>query len=168
MKEHILKLKERWVQLANRERKVLILGGAALIFFAAYQLIWAPIFTSINDLRKKISTEQSLLGWMQTANQEMNQFAKRPRKKSNTPSLMTLLSETQKEIQILGLNKSLKQLKQINHQSIAMHFQKAPFDEIITLLINLNKNQSVDITQMTVNKTNVPGLVNAEVILVLS
>jgi general secretion pathway protein M len=165
-KEAQEKAKTWWAQLAQREQRMLTIGGIAAAFFILYAGIWMPIANHLADMRTAIVKDQKTLQWMQSADKEISSLegqSKQQQAKSVTP--VELLSIMQKTIEEAGLTLALKQAKQAAGNAIVMHFQKADFDRLMALLIITLKEQNVTVTQFSSTATKTPGVVNADVTL---
>lgn len=163
MNGRLVKLKEWWNALAEREKRMLTIGSFSTAIFLFYALIWSPYLNRVTDLRKQILTQQKTLSWMQTADKEIRKLESEHTPKAVTLSPVELLAYLQKQIADSGLTAA--QLKQISNDSVQMQFQKVDFDRLIGFLIKVAQEQSVTITQMSAIADVSPGVVNAEVTL---
>jgi general secretion pathway protein M len=167
MKERWVKLQEWWLNLALREKQAVALGGLLLGLFILYQFIWTPYLNQITAMRTRIQTEQKTLRWMQAADKEISKLSGQSKNKSQSITPVIVLGLLQKQINHVGLEQNLTQLKQATNESIELHFQKVVFDKLITFLTSVIKEQSVSIAQLSVSAENTPGIVNADIILKL-
>ena len=168
MKEAWGKLKEWWLTLALREKQAVALGGALLGLFIFYQFMWMPYLHYVDAMRVRIKTQEKTLVWMQAADKEINKIESQSKNKSKSLTPVILLGFLQKQINQAGLEQNLTQLKQATNESIELHFQKVAFDKLIMFLIAVIREQSVMLTQMSVTtEKNIPGMVNADIILKL-
>ncbi|WP_172622693.1 type II secretion system protein GspM [Aquicella siphonis] len=164
-----MKAKEWWMSLAARERQAMTAAGALLVLFIIYQWIWSPYLEYVNQLRKRIASDQETLVWMQAADQEIQKIESQSKGKAKSSSPVALLSQIQKQINQAGLDQSLSQLKQASNDSIEVHFQKVDFEKLMTLLVKILKEQSVSVTQFSVTASDeTTGIVNADMIIKLS
>ncbi len=58
-------------------------------------------------------------------------------------------------------------LKQINDKQISLHLKKIEFDQFMRLLIDVMQKYQINIEQINAVADNSPGVVNADVILIL-
>lgn len=165
MKESWVKLKEWWSSLAIRERQALMLLSGFLSIFLIYACVWSPLYNAANTKRNRITADQKILDWMVTADKEIQQLEHESHGTGKTVSPVVLLGVLQKQINHAELEQQLVQLKQINNDSVEMHFQKVAFDKVITLLSDLIKEENVTITQMSATAEKAPGLVDVDVTL---
>lgn len=169
MKENWIKAKEWWSTLAAREKAAMTAGVAAAILFIVYQWVWSPFLEHVNQMRKRIVSDQETLAWMQSADQEIKKIESQAGSKTKAVSPVELLSRIQKQINQAGLEQSLSQLKQASNDSIEVHFQKVDFEKLMALLVDILKQQSVSVTQFSViSSGESTGIVNADMIFKLS
>ncbi|OGT38534.1 MAG: hypothetical protein A3F11_04575 [Gammaproteobacteria bacterium RIFCSPHIGHO2_12_FULL_37_14] len=158
-----MKIKEWWSGLAARERKIFAFGSCAVVILVIYQFIWSPWLYNIIAMRERIKTNQAILVWMQSADQEIQKIDNTSGQQKIISPII-LLEFLQKQINQLGLEKALTQLKQSGNETIEMHFQKVEFDQLIRLLL-LVARQHVIISQATIVAEGMPGMVNADIVL---
>ncbi len=159
-------MKEWWNQLALREKQMLTVGGFFLCAFLIYILLWAPLTSRTESLRKQITTQQTLLSWMQEAEKRLVTLEKNPQTATSTRSEGSLLSVVQKQINRTTLVGALTDLHQLETDSIQLTFQKVSFDQLMKWLILITGQEGLVIKQLSVAPSATPGI--ADVTLVLS
>lgn len=163
MKEQWLKIKEWWSNLSLRDKRILSISSALCIVFVFARLLMLPLFGLADTMRQRFQTEQATLTWMRKTDGEIQKISHQDIRKNQTLTPVILLGVLQKQITKAGLQAYLTQLKQINHESITMHFQKVEFDQLMKLLVTILNEQNVSISQMSAVSITTPGLVNAEI-----
>jgi len=58
-------LMQRWQALSERERRLLLLGGGALLLAFLYWGLWQPFQQGLADSRERVASQQATLAWMQ-------------------------------------------------------------------------------------------------------
>lgn len=167
MNEMINKFKAWWMPLAIREKQAVLIGGAAIILFLVYALIWSPLADHAESLRKQIKTGQKTLLFMQAAEQEISQNVGAVVTTQVSSSPVQFLSYLQAELDSSGLTSSVTQIKQSSQDAITVKFEKVDFDRLMTLLINVMKTQRVSVDQLTAVAGNSPGIANVDLVLKL-
>lgn len=168
MQAQWIKLKDWWVALTLREQQAVAVGGSLFVLFILYQLIWSPILSHLDDMRKQIVSSEKTLAWMRSTDVAMTKLAKeshREQVQSSTP--VVLMSAFQRQVQQAGLEAAMSELKQASNDTIEVHFQKVGFDKLMKMLTAFVKNQRVVIAQMSVNPDDASGVVNADLLLKL-
>jgi type II secretory pathway component PulM len=168
MYERWIKLKNWWSNLKVREQQAIMIGGTVIGVFIIYQFIWSALVNHVAAMRHQIVTEQKELVWMQAADKEIQQIEGHSKNKGKSTTPVMLLSFLQKQINQTRLESQLSQLKQTSNDAVEMHFQKIEFDKFIRLLTIIIKEQPVSISQLSITAESAPGIVNADVNLVLS
>ncbi len=168
MKELQLKIKDWWMHLALREKRIVAIGGVLLAIFILYAGVITPYFSHVNEMRERISTAQKTLRWMQAADKEMAKQTNQTKREEKANSPVALLSIMQKEIRQAHLDQFLTQLKQASHDSIEVHFEKVEFDKFMQLLLNVVAKQHVIVSQFSAMADGAPGIVNVELVLAVN
>lgn len=164
MKEWWLKGKDWWQSLAVREKQAVSIGGGVLAVFLIYSLIYAPLYTRIDSMRKQIVTSSKTLAWMQQADKQIADLSRSGVKAHSGETPVTVLSEIQTQLNTANLAQTLTQLKQITTDSISLQFKEVSFDKMISVLIALSRTHAVTVTQCTVIAANTPGMVDADIV----
>ena len=167
LKEYQTKLETWYDNLAEREKQMVTFGGIAVAILIIYALIYLPLVNHAATLRNTIQTEQKTLVWMQAADKQIQAIEGQTKNKANSVSPVTMLSILQKNITQAQLNQNLSQMKQASNDSIQLQFQKVSFDKLITLLIKVMKENKASLSQFSVTADATPGIVNADLMLVL-
>lgn len=157
-------MKERWNNLALREKQTLVLGAFVLGIFFIYFGLWSPLNDKVNNMRAQIHRNQSLLVWMQNANTQIAALEKAPKPTAAAHMTGSLLSIIQREINRTPLVTALKQLHQTENDSVQMSFQQVDFDDLVAWLIQLSKEAGLTVTQMSVTPGATPGIVAADLV----
>jgi type II secretory pathway component PulM len=165
MQEQWLKYKTWWSHLSMREKNSLILGAAVLAIFIFYQFIWAPWLNHIAAMRKHIETEQKLLVWMQSADQQLQSMQQQAQTKNTHITPIVLLDILQTQMQRAGMRSQLTQLKQASNDSVELQLQKIDFDKFMQWLITFLAAQPVSIAQLSVAADVEPGIVDINMVL---
>lgn len=165
---HLYKLnkyKDWWMSLALREQQLLLSGMVLMTIVMIYVFVLSPLYTSVFNLRERISSNETLLSWMQDANQEITQLSQHQmqnnKRMHNSP--VEVISVLQSQIIKAKLKDQLTLLKQANKDGIEMHFQKVEFDRLAELLFKLSKEQNIAILQISIKGHATTGFVNADI-----
>ena len=73
-------MKEWWFNLNLREKQMVSMGAAIIILGLLYVLIWSPLKDSVTTMRDQVQQNQSLLNWMQTADEQIQAAEQRGQK----------------------------------------------------------------------------------------
>lgn len=158
-------MKERWNELALREKQIVSAGAFVVSLLLLYVLIWLPLTNKLDELRNKIRHNQELLIWMQDADKNIQALEKAPAKNPTVHATGSLLSIVQKQINGTTFVSNLTQLHQVDSESIALSFQKVEFDRLIQWLTPFLQHYGLTIVQMSVTPSTTPGIVTADLVL---
>lgn len=157
-------MKERWNNLALREKQFVIIGVIIIAVFLLYEWIWSPLQQNVMTLRGKIHEQEQVLVWMQSADQRMLSLEKNI-KAHTLPATTSLLGIVQKASVTSPLAKQITELKQVENNAVRLGFQKVNFDELISWLIQIWREQGLIISEASIKPSGVSGIVTAEVTL---
>lgn len=161
------KAKEGWSRLSQQERRIVGVGGTIVSILLVYALIWSPMLSHLNAMRKRIKTGERTLAWMQAANTKIQSFERDDQVASKQISPVALMSILQKEINQNTLGQSLKQLKQASNDTIEIDFKQVEFDKVVTFLTTTLKSYRVTVDQFSATAGAKPGIVDVQLMLKL-
>lgn len=157
-------MNEWWQRLSIREKWMIIIGGIFVVIIFAYVFIWSPLSSNVNNLQTTNTEQRQLLNWMQHANRQIQQlkaagFTEKP---ASTEALLVIAEKTLAEKK---LSQYLNQVQQPSDNQLVLTFKTVPFDKLIAWLEFIWRQYSINVTQISVEKTNTPGLVEAKLTL---
>lgn len=158
-------MRERWDNLALREKQMLILGAVVVGVLLIYLLIWTPLINKNENLREQIHQNQALLAWMQDADKRIRLIEKTASKNPPVHTTGSLLGLVQKQLNLSPLVSSLTQLHQVENNAVQLTFQKVDFDKMMAWLIQMARQHELIVSQMSVTPTTTPGMVSIELVL---
>lgn len=153
-------LNEWWSQLAEREQRMLLVGGVIVALFIVYAGIWSPFLNRLNHMRQHIQAQEKTLVWMQSADKALQSAQHSHDVQREVLSPVQLLSYLQKQFEAAGLSSQLAQLKQSSEHTIEIQFQQVDFDLLMKVWLQILRAQSIHFTQFTVTAESEPGIVN--------
>lgn len=157
-------MKKWWLSLADRERKIISLGGLAAALLVGYTLLWSPLTTSVTTLRTHSHAQQKLFVWMQHAERRIQQLknAGFSEQQNSNEAILVLAEKTLTESK---LSRYLRHVQQLQANQLLLKFHKAPFDQLMKWLQILTRQNSVAVQKLTVDKAKSSGTVNATIML---
>jgi general secretion pathway protein M len=148
MKDRLNQLQQWWSQLAEREKRMVSVGGVIVTIFILYAGMWHPFLSHLQTMRNRIHADQQTLRWMQEADKSLQKLENQTEKKNQAISPVALLGLLQKQINEAGLATNLTGLKQSGNDAIEIQFQKVDFDKLMSFLLVVAKSYKVSFTQM--------------------
>ena len=132
-------MKAWWVQLAARERRLVVLGAAVLAGGLIYALAWHPLAQGIGRNQARVAQQRSDLAWMLSAARQLQslraQTGSRP-----APSPLTdqpLIVAVDAALHAQGLDSAIAERTQAEDGSIRLTFKPVPFDALLRCLASL-------------------------------
>jgi general secretion pathway protein M len=144
-----------------RELIVLGAGGAAAAIIVVWGLVWLPVNRASARLQDTVAHKSALLVDLERASAiapAANTGARRPAGES----MVVLVDRTSRAHGLAGM---LKRTQPDGTDGIAVSFQDAPFDALLSWLTALQTDYGVKVESASVNGAQGQGLVNGQVLL---
>jgi general secretion pathway protein M len=151
---------EKFNGLENREKNALL---ALTMFFVAlilYFAIWSPIYAYYQDSLQKRDTQFSLIQYMRASEKQARSSSSNPKAKPQGQSLITEISNSAGQI---GIKPS--RMRPEGDSNVSVWFNDVVFNDLIKLLERLNERDGVGIQQISIDRQDDPGTVNARLVL---
>jgi general secretion pathway protein M len=154
-----LDLSSKLQSLSERDRRVLLIGGAiaAILFVLA---VIMPLDHSVSRLHDQVTRKQADLVWMRNAAPEI--AAAGPVRSNSGESLIVIVDQSARES---GLGSSLAGSQPSGAGNLNVQLQKAPFDALVGWIARLSEQNGVQIESATIDSAGEPGLVDASLVL---
>jgi|APTNR8051073442_1049403.scaffolds.fasta_scaffold39789_2 general secretion pathway protein M len=157
-------MKAWWETLSARER-LLVIGGLGLILaLLGYALVWEPFRTSHRQLQQRVAEQRADLIWMRQAAREVKRLSGNAGTSPTRDgrSLLTLVDQTARAA---GLASALKRVAPQGEDKLSAQLDGVEFDKLIPWLGMLEHDHRIAIVNLSIDRANATGLVNARVIL---
>jgi general secretion pathway protein M len=147
--------------LSERDRRVVTIGGAIVMVLAVLAVI-VPLNTQISLARKRITTKQGDLAFMQSVAPQVAAAGPGAAGAANAESLVVLIDSSARES---GLGKSLSSSQPTGDKGLRIRLDKAPFDALVAWLARLSQQHGVRVESAEIESAGEVGLVNAGLVL---
>ena len=157
-------MKAWWETLSARER-LLVIGGLGLtLALLGYALVWEPFRTSHRQLQQRVAEQRVDLIWMRQAAREVKRLSGNAGTSPTRDgrSLLTLVDQTARAA---GLASALKRVAPQGEDKLSAQLDGVEFDKLIPWLGMLEHDHRIAIVNLSIDRANATGLVNARVIL---
>lgn len=146
--------------LEMRERAILVLGAAVLLISILYIAVIEPFANAKLALAERVLRKQETAAWMREAAAEVQSLqGALPKAQANTTSLLTTVDSTAKAA---GLGSAVRNLQQDdNGAAVRVRLEGAAFDDMVSWLNALQRQYGVTATQLTVDRADTAGAINA-------
>lgn len=148
-------IKSYWVNLSERDRLVLSVGGLVVLVYLFYLLIYAPLTGAVEAQSNVWIEKQETLAWMK------RQSKVRPQSKRVDRNLLSLLSTQLKQT---SFSQFPYQLQQSGSDHVQLSFDNVPYVNFLTWLRKLNQRYTMSISELTVSRTETTGVVKLNVV----
>jgi len=157
-------MKQWWLSLQPRERRLVGGGGVLLALLALYTLVWEPYASEREALEQRVAAQRELLTWMEQAAQEVRALrgSAAPVADTSGQSLLALVDSTAKA---QGLGKTVTRVQPEGTGSVRVWLEQAPFDRMLVWLDTLTGKYGIRVGGVVAERTDTPGLANARVVL---
>jgi type II secretory pathway component PulM len=145
--------------LSPRERRMLLIGAAAVAAILIFGML-IPLDRSVAHAQQRLAKKRADLSWMQSVAPQIAVIP--PAAAANGESLLVIVDRSARES---GLASALSGSEPGATGTLSVRLEKAPFDALIGWLARLAQQNGVTVDSAVVEKTGVPGLVNANIVL---
>jgi general secretion pathway protein M len=153
------KLKNWYASLQQREQRVVAIGAIALGLLILIGGILMPLQSAVSNAVKGTDTRREDLAWMRANAAEVRSFgAQLPADTGEAP--VVLVDRVGREA---GLASALRGTQPNATGGVRVQLEAAPFDTMVTWLDTLDRRYGLAIESITVDRTPVPGMVNASI-----
>ncbi len=150
-------LRDWYAGLAERERRLVVWGGAVAVLLIVVALIWR-LGASVAAAEERVERRRQDLAWIEAVTPRL-QRAPAPRPGE---SLTIAVDRMAREG---GLADSLASVEPASSGALRARFTGASFDALTLLLARLQKERGVITETASVSATGEPGLVDATLVL---
>ena len=152
------------MSLSKRERHLVLSASALIVIFLLYQLMISPVIDSYNKRKTNVSKAEETISWMKSAATEIQNLrgsglAARPTGKQ------FVLGSIERSIKAADLSTVMKRIQPEGTSGVRLWFEEAEFNSFISWLEKIEKQQGFIVNELSIDKTERPGLVNIRIYL---
>lgn len=140
--------------LNARDRFALFVGMAVLILFMFYQFIYSPLVDNLELKTNQLKENKSTLTWLRTV--ERSATSAKKLQNINKARLLSLIGT---EVHSDALQTYKAEVLQTGTHDIQLAFEQVPYHQIILWLWHLNNKYAIRFKQISIEKTDSPGLI---------
>jgi general secretion pathway protein M len=153
------KLRTWYASLQQREQRVVTIGGIVLALIILIGGILMPLQSAVSSAARGIETRREDLAWMRVNAPEVRALGNDlPADTGEAP--VVLVDRVGREA---GLASALRGTQPNATGGVRVQLEAAPFDTMVTWLDTLDLRYGLAIESITVDRTPVPGMVNASI-----
>jgi general secretion pathway protein M len=148
-----------WSNLHKREQLAVLWGGGVLLLLFSYVLVIAPLRADLVLMKKEVVVKKADLIWMQDAAVKARGLkASRTDKPAGSP--LQLIDQAARRY---GIDSSLKKVDSGEGNKIKVWFEGPVYVDFMHFLRGTGANRGLGINNLTVERLDAPGIVNARV-----
>ena len=156
-----------WLGLQARERMMLGVGGVVVAAMLLWAFAWYPLARTRDDLAVRIAQQRDDLAHMRAVSVDITDLrarASRGGMDRQGKSLLALADVTARDGKS-GLGNGLKRVEPIGPKSVRVSFEAVKFDSLMTWVDGLGFSYGVQATDLSADRGDGVGIVNARVTL---
>ena len=147
------KLKSTFLQLSDREQRLVIISAVLVLVAIFYWGIWSPLNTSLERDQTAVKNQTELLDWVQkNANRAVQLRSGGVNKASFSGSLPQVVNQSANSMKI-----AISRM-QPQGDELQVWIDQAPFNDVLSWLQSLEKT-GVSILDMDIVASDLPGQV---------
>jgi general secretion pathway protein M len=158
-------MKDWFMGLDMRERKLVAGGVALLVLLMFYLLVWEPVAVGYHDLKQNVAAQQETLDWMKQASHKVKALQGSARGGARSLGGSSLLAVVDKSARSAGLGPAIKRVEPDGSKGVKIWLEGAAFDPMVLWLGKLSRSYGVNATVVTIEPQG-EGRVNARLTLV--
>jgi general secretion pathway protein M len=147
--------------LQERERRILVLGGAALVLVLAYGLVWLPLQEAREQAREAIARSEATLTWMRQAAAEVVALRRAGVTEPDERPLLSIVDSTAKGS---GLQEAIRRIQPVGQNDVRVNLDGAAYSDLVAWLAAL-QGRGVKAVELSAQRENEPGRVTANLTL---
>lgn len=152
----------RWYEgLAPREQK-LVGGGAIAATVLVVLSVVMNLHALVRNAEKRLASKQADVAYIQSVLPELRAA---PQPAGDGQSLVAIIDHTTRDA---GLNPNLRGTEPNGDAGVRVRLEGAAFEAVVTWLLRVQREQGLTVQAATLEKTDVPGHVNASLTFVRS
>lgn len=149
------RIRTLWFNLSDRDRYMLCIGGVMVLVYLFYLVLYLPLVNAVEWRSQQWTEKKETLSWMQTQAK-----APKPTQQREGP-LLSIFSDHLKET---SFSQFPYQLQQAGENTIQLTFEHVPYVDAMSWLQKLNKQYRMTVTELTVERTQTPGVVKLSMV----
>lgn len=155
-------LRQRFLELEPRERQFLAGGAIALVVILFFLAVVQPLLQYRESVAREVASQRALVAWMRGAVEVMPERGPATASVDTSGSLLALADTSARAA---GLAGALQRIQQESDNAVRVRLEAASFDVLVTWLGDLQSRYGVTASELTVDRADDPGLVNASITL---
>ncbi|KPK39873.1 MAG: hypothetical protein AMJ69_04420 [Gammaproteobacteria bacterium SG8_47] len=158
-------MKEYFDNLSPREQRIVIAGGVAMLILLLYLLIWQPFVGKIAKMEQQVDVQRQELKWMREAAQEVSALRGAGAGATAARSGQSLLGTIEQTARRAKLGDALKKVQPDGEAGARVWLEDVAFDDMLKWFDSLSTQGGVRVVELSVDRQEAAGRVDARVLL---
>jgi general secretion pathway protein M len=154
-----------WQGLSERDRRILTIGAPVVFLLLGWSFVWYPLAHARAQLQSDVERARGDLAWMQQAAGEAAALRAKGARGQVDRQGKSLLALADVSARAAGLADALKRVEPSGPKSVRVSFDTANFDALIGWVDGLGRDYGVQANDLSADRVEGIGLVNARVVL---
>jgi len=151
---------------SRRDRVVLAVGGTFVALVLLWAFAWQPLFVGSASLAEQKRAAEADLAWMREVAATLKQQRATGAAAGSDRAGRSLLALADASARDAGLGEPLKRVEPLSEGRVNVWFENANFDACLAWLESLSQHYGVTVEELSVDRSAMPGMVNARITLV--
>jgi general secretion pathway protein M len=154
-----------WQRLAASERRMLGGGAVVAVLLLGWALVWHPLSLKRAELTQDVANQRRDLAYVRLGAAEVAHLrvvGTRSRSERQGKSLLALADASARGG---GLERTLRSVQPVGAHSVRVIFESANFDALMRWVEKLARDYGIQATDLSVDRADGLGMVNARVTL---
>ncbi|MGH8121226.1 MAG: type II secretion system protein GspM [Rudaea sp.] len=158
-------IRARLAALPERDRRVLTIGAIVVALLLVWAFIWHPLAQARQQMSARVAADRTALVWMRQSQAKLPGLTVRSTHAGADRLGKSLLALADASARGAGLETALKRVEPSGARSVRVSFEAANFDALIGWIESLARDYGVETSDLSVDRADGLGLVNARVVL---
>ena len=137
-------MKEWFLGLEPRERKLVAGGMAVLALLMLYVMVWEPVVGGYSTLRENVAAQKQTLAWMQESAVKVQSLRRASSGSSRGLAGRSLLAVVDQSARSDGLGSAIKRIEPDGTKGVKVWLEAVGFDPMILWLGKLTKTYRIE------------------------
>jgi general secretion pathway protein M len=158
-------IRQRWDALPAREQRVLGGGAIVVVLLLGWAFVWHPASLAREQLALRVSSDRAALAWMRAAQRDVPAMSANGTRAAADRQGKSLLALADVSARGAGLATAHMRVEPTGPRSVRVSFEGVNFDALVGWIEALARDYGVQTTDMSTDRVEGLGLVNARVTL---
>jgi len=143
-------MKDWFMGLELRERKLVAGGAVVLVLLMFYLLILEPVAIAYDDLKSNVAAQQETLGWMKQSSRKVKALQGSTQGGAQSLGGRSMLAVVDKSARSAGLGPAIKRVEPDGSKGVKIWLEGVVFDSMVLWLGKLSRSYRIDATVVTI------------------